>query len=329
MCGVGVRTYSTGRVVAGRWRANQLEAPLDLWQCAPAAEGAAEAALAARRVPVGGGAPADAAALLAAQPALWAAAAGLALAAAGTGLPQGLAGVAAALAPANRPLMLLSAGMLLRFRAPAPRQVREGAAPTEPRRAAHRCPARSLGVHPSPAAPKASSPTITPPLPRRPPWPAPRPGRRRLLHPLDPPRLRPLRRRQRAGGRRRRAAGRAAGCAAWPARRAARAARARAARRGRVRPGLPPQRAPGGGGGGCLGRALHPAHRRRRARGVGGGAAAGRRRRARAGRGRCAGARRVAVHPQAHTRRRRGLRPPPPPRLTAPSPLAPAAPAPS
>ena len=49
MNGIGVRTYSSGKVVAGRWRDNQLELPLELWQCASAAEGAAEAALAARR----------------------------------------------------------------------------------------------------------------------------------------------------------------------------------------------------------------------------------------------------------------------------------------
>lgn len=49
MSGVGVRTMSSGKVKAGRWKDNQLEVPLDLWQCATAAEGAAEAALAARR----------------------------------------------------------------------------------------------------------------------------------------------------------------------------------------------------------------------------------------------------------------------------------------
>jgi hypothetical protein len=49
MSGIGVRTYSSGKVVAGRWRDNQLEVPLELWQCAAAAEGAADAAVAARK----------------------------------------------------------------------------------------------------------------------------------------------------------------------------------------------------------------------------------------------------------------------------------------
>jgi hypothetical protein len=49
MSGTGLRTYSSGKVVAGRWEGGQLAAPLELWQCAAAAEGAAEAALAARR----------------------------------------------------------------------------------------------------------------------------------------------------------------------------------------------------------------------------------------------------------------------------------------
>ncbi|KAI8472386.1 MAG: hypothetical protein J3K34DRAFT_209779 [Monoraphidium minutum] len=124
MDGVGVRTYSSGKVVAGRWRANKLEGPLELWQAAPAAEGAADAALAARAARVGGGRVSDAARLLAARPELWAAAAGLAVAAAGCGLPAGVGGVAAALAPANGPLMLLSAGMLLGFAQPQTRQVR-------------------------------------------------------------------------------------------------------------------------------------------------------------------------------------------------------------
>ena len=37
------------QVKSGRWREGQLDTPLELWQCANAAEGAAEAALAARR----------------------------------------------------------------------------------------------------------------------------------------------------------------------------------------------------------------------------------------------------------------------------------------
>lgn len=55
MSGTGLRTYSSGRVAAGRWEGGQLASPLELWQCANAAEGAAEAALAARRWVVEGG----------------------------------------------------------------------------------------------------------------------------------------------------------------------------------------------------------------------------------------------------------------------------------
>jgi hypothetical protein len=49
MSGVGVRTMSTGEVRAGRWQDGKLLQKLELWQCVYAAEGAAEAALAARR----------------------------------------------------------------------------------------------------------------------------------------------------------------------------------------------------------------------------------------------------------------------------------------
>jgi hypothetical protein len=37
------------QVKSGRWKGGQLEAPLDLWQCTNAAEGAAEAMAAARK----------------------------------------------------------------------------------------------------------------------------------------------------------------------------------------------------------------------------------------------------------------------------------------
>jgi hypothetical protein len=69
---VGVRTFSTGEVRSGRWLAGQLESPLELWQCVNAAEGAAEAALAARRVEVGGGTFSDAGQLLLQHVPLWA-----------------------------------------------------------------------------------------------------------------------------------------------------------------------------------------------------------------------------------------------------------------
>jgi hypothetical protein len=49
MQGTGLRTYSDGRVAAGRWDNGVLATQLELWQCAAAAEGAAAAALAARR----------------------------------------------------------------------------------------------------------------------------------------------------------------------------------------------------------------------------------------------------------------------------------------
>jgi predicted permease len=75
------------------------------------------------RVVVGGGKPIDAAQLLVVQPVLWAALVGLVLNAAAVALPGSVAAVAAALAPANKPLMLLSAGMMLQPVMPQPRQV--------------------------------------------------------------------------------------------------------------------------------------------------------------------------------------------------------------
>ncbi|KAF6263733.1 hypothetical protein COO60DRAFT_1634883 [Scenedesmus sp. NREL 46B-D3] len=136
MAGTGLRTYSSGRVVAGRWEAGRLAAPLELWQCAAAAEGAAEAALAARRVVVGGGKPSDALQLLVVQPVLWAALLGLGLNVLRLPLPGSIAVVAAALAPANKALMLLSAGMLLQPALPQPRQVSDVTAVAAARTAA-------------------------------------------------------------------------------------------------------------------------------------------------------------------------------------------------
>ncbi len=49
MSGVGVRTLASGEVRAGRWKNGQLDQPLEMWQCAYAAEGAGDAALAARK----------------------------------------------------------------------------------------------------------------------------------------------------------------------------------------------------------------------------------------------------------------------------------------
>ncbi|KAG1667759.1 hypothetical protein FOA52_016198 [Chlamydomonas sp. UWO 241] len=108
--GLGVRTMSSGQVKAGRWRAGKLEEPLELWQCAVAAEGAGDAALASRRVEVGGGTLQDAAARVCAQPALWAALVGLFIATVGCGLPQSVDALTGALAPANRHLLLMAAG---------------------------------------------------------------------------------------------------------------------------------------------------------------------------------------------------------------------------
>jgi predicted permease len=76
------------------------------------------------RVVVGGGKPIDALQLLVVQPVLWAALLGLSLNALRLPLPGSVAAVAAALAPANKALMLLSAGMLLQPMLPQPRQVR-------------------------------------------------------------------------------------------------------------------------------------------------------------------------------------------------------------
>ncbi len=151
MDGVGVRTLSSGEVKAGRWRTGVLVEPLELWQCAAAVAGAADAALAARRygdgrgrralarltlphapfpfppapdvraapcvrhrrVKVGGGRPQDALQLLAQAPVLWAVALGLALNVARVPLPASLDAVTAALAPANAPLLLLAFGVTM------------------------------------------------------------------------------------------------------------------------------------------------------------------------------------------------------------------------
>ncbi|GAX73486.1 hypothetical protein CEUSTIGMA_g938.t1 [Chlamydomonas eustigma] len=113
MNGIGVRTFSTGQVKAGRWREGVLEAPLELWQCAIAAEGAAEAATAAQRVDTGGGKPADALMLLVSQPSFWAALLGLSLQGLALPLSPSVDTATAVLAAANQPLLMLSAGLLL------------------------------------------------------------------------------------------------------------------------------------------------------------------------------------------------------------------------
>jgi predicted permease len=74
-------------------------------------------------VVVGGGRPADALQFLAVQPVLWAALLGLTVNFLQLPLPGSVAAVAAALGPANKPLMLLSAGMLLQPQLPQVRQV--------------------------------------------------------------------------------------------------------------------------------------------------------------------------------------------------------------
>ena len=63
---------------------------------------------------MGGGQPQDALGLLLLQPPLWAALAGIALCALGNlPLPTSISTLAATLAPANKPLMLMAAGMTL------------------------------------------------------------------------------------------------------------------------------------------------------------------------------------------------------------------------
>ncbi|GFR45159.1 hypothetical protein Agub_g6543 [Astrephomene gubernaculifera] len=111
MNGLGVRTLSSGQVKAGRWRDGVLETPLELWQVALAADGAAAVAAAARSVEVGGGRLVDAAQQLAAQPGLWALLAGLGMNAARVALPPWLSQLTAPLAAAHAPLMLLAAGL--------------------------------------------------------------------------------------------------------------------------------------------------------------------------------------------------------------------------
>ena len=65
----------------------------------------------------------DALQLLVVEPVLWASVLGIILHALQLPLPGVLSSVAATLAPANTPLLLLSAGMLLKFERPQARQV--------------------------------------------------------------------------------------------------------------------------------------------------------------------------------------------------------------
>lgn len=123
MHGVGVRTFSTGQVKAGRWEYNQLVEPMDVWQCSNAVEGATEAALAARRVEVGGGTPQDGLQQLLQYPPLWAILGGLVLNLLHLPLPHAVDSVTRVLAPANKPLMLLAFGLMLNIEKVQPRQV--------------------------------------------------------------------------------------------------------------------------------------------------------------------------------------------------------------
>lgn len=123
MNGLGVRTYSTGDVKAGMWKDGQLEKALDLKYCTIAVEGAAEAAAAAKRVPVGGGQWSDMIQHFATHPPAWAVVAGLAMAWCNQPLPQWLDGVTATLAPANRGLVLLALGASFSATPPTQAQV--------------------------------------------------------------------------------------------------------------------------------------------------------------------------------------------------------------
>lgn len=85
--GIGVHTYSSGKVKAGRWGGGRLQAPLAVWQCSGAVEGAIEAADAARSLQFGSASPLKALQQAASQPGLWALAAGMALSVTETPLP--------------------------------------------------------------------------------------------------------------------------------------------------------------------------------------------------------------------------------------------------
>ena len=61
--GVGVRTFANGATKAGRWAQGELVEPLELWQCASSAQGASEAATAARALRLGGFQPKEALAI--------------------------------------------------------------------------------------------------------------------------------------------------------------------------------------------------------------------------------------------------------------------------
>lgn len=123
MAGLGVRTYASGEVKSGRWASNQLVQSMDLWQCTAAVEGATEAALAARSVEVGGGSLDEAFRQVALSPRTWLLVVALAVNGLSISLGPSISLVTATLAPANRPLMLIAAGMMLDLNQPQPRQV--------------------------------------------------------------------------------------------------------------------------------------------------------------------------------------------------------------
>ena len=108
---------------AGVWRDGRLDSEMEEWQCALAVEGASEAAVAARRVPVGGGTAADTLQALLADPATWAYLCAGALVLAGRSLTPTLDLLTSQLAVAHGPLALLALGLTLDIDPPTPRQV--------------------------------------------------------------------------------------------------------------------------------------------------------------------------------------------------------------
>lgn len=123
MSGVGVRTFASGKVQSGVWEGGKLAQPMEEWQCALAVEGANEAAEVAKRVVVGGTAPADALKALASQPAAWAFVAAGVMVAAQASLTPTVQLVTEKLAAAHAPLALLALGMTADLEPAASHQV--------------------------------------------------------------------------------------------------------------------------------------------------------------------------------------------------------------
>lgn len=122
-----MRTYGSGKVVAGAWRRGKLDSVPSTEEavCVLAVEGANEAAAAARRVKVGASDYSEAVRRVLSQPATWAYVLSFVLVVTGVRVRSpSVALLTGQLAGAHAYLSLIAVGMLLDSAPPSPRQVR-------------------------------------------------------------------------------------------------------------------------------------------------------------------------------------------------------------